>query len=216
MEKIKFRGQTRRKGEYLVNMAGDKCASNWVYGGIFPQNNGGDFAVIYQQEPEIKKYSVYADTVGQYKGFNDRNGTEVYDGDICYFYTPDDKDGIAIIKEDYVEWISGTIFPTRITPLYYLKCKILCTVIGNIYDNPELLNNDLLYDMKDKLPKQTNADWIRGLNNTELEDLIKKILSCGALISREASSMECHGCTDGFCCNIQGWLAFEHKERDLT
>lgn len=39
---IKFRGQTRRKGERIINMAGDKCEANWVYGGIFPQNNGGD------------------------------------------------------------------------------------------------------------------------------------------------------------------------------
>lgn len=33
---IKFRGQTRRKGECIINIAGDKCEANWVYGGIFP------------------------------------------------------------------------------------------------------------------------------------------------------------------------------------
>lgn len=73
---IKFRGQTRRKGEYLVNMAGDKCDSNWVYGGIFPQNRNGDFAVIYQQEPKIEKFTVYADTVGQYTGLHDTTSWE--------------------------------------------------------------------------------------------------------------------------------------------
>lgn len=45
---IKFRGQTRRKGERIINMSGDKCEANWVYCGIFPQNNGGDFAIIYE------------------------------------------------------------------------------------------------------------------------------------------------------------------------
>ena len=74
MRDILFRGQTRRKGEYIVNMAGDKCESHWVYGGIFPQNKDGDFAIIYQQEPEIRKFTVYADTVGQYTGLTDKNG----------------------------------------------------------------------------------------------------------------------------------------------
>lgn len=34
--KIKFRGQTRRQGEYIINMAGDKCEANWeVIGNLY-------------------------------------------------------------------------------------------------------------------------------------------------------------------------------------
>lgn len=34
---ILFRGQTRKKGE-KVTMSGTPIPSNWVFGGIFPQN----------------------------------------------------------------------------------------------------------------------------------------------------------------------------------
>lgn len=78
---IKFRGQTRRAGERIINMAGDKCKANWVYGGIFPQNNDGDFAIIYQQ-PECEKCVVYADTVGQYIAVDDKKSKEIYEGDV--------------------------------------------------------------------------------------------------------------------------------------
>lgn len=53
MREILFRGQTRKYGE-KVKMNGEKIKSNWVYGGIFPQNEGGDFAIIYQQEPTVE------------------------------------------------------------------------------------------------------------------------------------------------------------------
>lgn len=37
MREILFRGQTHLYGE-KVDMNGGKLPSNWVYGGIFPQN----------------------------------------------------------------------------------------------------------------------------------------------------------------------------------
>ena len=56
--------------------------SNFVYGGLFPANDGQDFAIIYQQYPDIKKFTVYADTVGQYINRDDIHGVKIFDGDI--------------------------------------------------------------------------------------------------------------------------------------
>ena len=70
---ILFRGQTRRKGE-RTSISGIPLPGIWVAGGVFPQNKGYDYAIIYQQNPKVEKYVVYADTIGQYTGINDSLG----------------------------------------------------------------------------------------------------------------------------------------------
>lgn len=135
MREILFRGQTRRYGE-KVRLNGEKIKSNWVYGGIFPQNGDGDFAIIYQQEPTVEKYPVYADTVGQYTGLTDKNGTKIFEGDIVKYGDTvhnvfEQRNGTAYF---------GLVYSTLETLSfgYYQDLKQI-EVIGNIYDNPELL-----------------------------------------------------------------------------
>lgn len=145
MREILFRGQTRRYGE-KIKMNGEKVKSNWVYGGIFPQNKGGDFAIIYQQESTIKKYPVYADTVGQYTGMLDKNGKKIFEGDIVrnknkYFQF------VGIVKyqngQFMVDWklhqrVSNGVISSTVT--HHLGNAD--EVIGNIYDNPELVEGE--------------------------------------------------------------------------
>lgn len=155
MREILFRGQTRRKGE-KVYMNGNPIPSNWVYGGIFPQNRGGDFAIIYQQDPEIKKFAVYADTVGQYTGLVDKNGNKIFEGDIVkthYANVRTDKQN----RIEQIEFHNGRFCAF----LENFGCKVWSNiydgtphlpqdksvymdsieVIGNIYDNPGLLKS---------------------------------------------------------------------------
>lgn len=144
MREILFRGQTRRYGE-KVKLNGEKIKSNWVYGGIFPQNGDGDFAIIYQQEPTIEKRVVYADTVGQYTGMVDKNGTKIFEGDILDFSDRSDGDGYGVVVYDTNETEFGIVYDSLFEGLgrHYHSKNI--EVIGNIYDNPELVgdeNND--------------------------------------------------------------------------
>ena len=137
MRDILFRGQTRRKGEYIVNMAGDKCESHWVYGGIFPQNKDGDFTIIYQQEPEIRKFTVYADTVGQYTGLTDKNGVRIFEGDIVECVSDGEWAVISWLKYfacfglSFDGWCCG-FDDYDFSPNDF-------KVIGNIHDNPDIL-----------------------------------------------------------------------------
>jgi uncharacterized phage protein (TIGR01671 family) len=163
MREIIFRGQLRRKGE-KVNMAGEPLPSIWKYGGV-AQYGGG--AVIYQAEPEIEKFPVYADTVGQYTGLKDKHGVKVFEGDIVRDITEhiskEKKSfGIAVVKfgkhdvqsddsfcygEAYGWYFDGNT--VRETPIQYYGYnkyvrneRLQFEVIGNIYDNPELLEEE--------------------------------------------------------------------------
>lgn len=135
MRDLLFRGQTRKKGE-KVFMDGRPVDANWVYGGIF--QGKGDFSVMYTYEP-IEKRPVYTDTVGQYTGFDDKNGTKVFEGDI-----------LRLKRHLYViEWVNGCLYASQknflkgdVSARYLLIEGLVrdgAEVIGNIYENPELL-----------------------------------------------------------------------------
>lgn len=143
---ILFRGQTRKRGE-KVRMDGSPVESNWVYGGIFhPNNSGGDFSIIYSYDP-IEKRTVYADTVGQYTGLTDKNGTKIFEGDILIYVVGGEYD----IDEKYLVVFDDDEAAFKVR--FYYEGKVACyyddiapcehfEVIGNIYDNPELLKGE--------------------------------------------------------------------------
>lgn len=133
MREILFRGQLRRKGE-KVDMAGEPLPSIWKYGGV-GQYGGG--AVIYQAEPEIKKFPVYGDTVGQYTGLTDKNGVKIFEGDVV------DVDNALVSGRFWVEYgMSGAFIVKDKDDRRYFLGGCNCTVVGNIYENPELLEED--------------------------------------------------------------------------
>lgn len=78
---------------------------------------------------------------GQFTGLHDKNGKEIYEGDIvrvekidfAYIYYDEDRMawGIKPINEFYFD-----------SPLLSENADLELEVIGNIYDNPELLKED--------------------------------------------------------------------------
>ena len=65
----------------------------------------------------------------QYTGLHDKNGKEIYEGDVVSF-----ENEILVMK-----WHEGTQEPF---PFAYYDNVEECEVIGNIYENPELLKAD--------------------------------------------------------------------------
>ena len=143
MREIIFRGKDKFDGE-------------WYVGSLSHDTKYGNCFIEVSVHQGIAK-EVIPETVGQYTGLTDKNGTKIFEGDILRLCGDGyDWNGIVVFgrttsDEDNLEdygygWQLDKI--TKDEPVY---TKILlwveaeadgidCEIIGNIHDNPELLN----------------------------------------------------------------------------
>ena len=146
MREILFRGQTRKNGEKVEMATGEKLPGHWVYGGIFPGT--GDYSIIYggETEKDLERHVVYSETVSQYTGLNDKHGNRIFEGDIVaqnwydYDEPRDDSFGNVEFCEYDCSFSVMDVNKDGFMPLgrcgsYHWEVD----VIGNIHDNPELL-----------------------------------------------------------------------------
>jgi len=132
MRKIKFRGQ-------LVD------TKEWIFGDLIQLER--DFTKVVEildwskvDNKSKKDLTVISETVGQFTGLIDKNGVEIYEGDIITFdgITAYDKPiiGEIIFHSEKFQFMYGK------SGAYSPLCRVtlpIPRVIGNKYDNPELL-----------------------------------------------------------------------------
>ena len=141
VREILFRGQTRRYGEKVRMGDGFKLPSRWVYGGVLQGVSA--HSIIYGGEnvddpgDGLDKWSVYTDTLGQFTGLTDKNGKRIFEGDILkrtngnkYVWYVDYKNCAFCANQSNCNYACE---------LGELLDQIELEVIGNIHDNPELL-----------------------------------------------------------------------------
>lgn len=113
--------------------------AKWVYGGFMSEI----FTYIIEKIGDTGRtpqlFMVDPETVGQFTGVYDKNGKPVFEGDIIVWdYDEVDFDGATHTTPELVKWdkdYCGFIVNYDGEGTIDKNCR----VIGNIYDNPELL-----------------------------------------------------------------------------
>lgn len=134
MRKIKYRGKQMKNGK-------------WIYGFYFEIEHNDDKSHVHgyiTANPLLEKMpkdvasfiEIYTNTIGQFIGFSDINDKEIYEGDILRC-----EDTYDLVR-DFVGVVDFADASFRISNngfTYYRWQDYRVEVIGNIYENPELL-----------------------------------------------------------------------------
>lgn len=124
MREILFRGKRIDNGE-------------WVTSNTFYQCNG---EIKLWDEPNRDGYvEVIPETVGQYIGLTDKNGKKIFEGDIVHGYW--NTKFLIFFDLCCLQFRAKLSDGTEKDIDYYGDSKKI-EVIGNIYDNPELLRSE--------------------------------------------------------------------------
>lgn len=134
---IKFRAKTVMDIEPLAMKKG-----YWVEGHYYEDLQDGEWCSWIQECNDITHYKVDKNTLGQFTGLMDKNGKEIYEGDIVDAWSAGGHLPNGIIK--WGEGIAGFfIMPPKCNAVWHLvgndENKETLEVLGNIHDNPELL-----------------------------------------------------------------------------
>lgn len=128
MREILFRGKRTDNGEWVCgNLIIDHDLEKYYICGF------KYFTADYALQREEFNYEVDPETVGQYTGFTDKNGVKIFEGDIVRERGGESYQGYYEIDNVLIVEIPDTLVN------FVIGCDCEYKIIGNIHDNPELL-----------------------------------------------------------------------------
>ena len=145
MREIKFRGQDGISKQFvfgdLIHGVAYKAGNTYILPPV------GNLAYVPNCDP-LDGVRVKPDTVGQYTGVTDKNGKEIYEGDVALYIKHSFDEESENMDEVFTDVIGAVVFEYGC--FQHEKSRfgwegersILlddCEIIGNIHENPELL-----------------------------------------------------------------------------
>lgn len=139
MREIEFRGKT--------------VDNEWIYGNLIQNEDAQTSYIIEKQDIDLTKsiynvnirrygkftscaYPIDFKTIGQYIGKTDKNGKKIYDGDIIKARHNED---LYIVKYEDCSFVIEDKWGGRINQDQDSIYRLECEIVGNKFDNPELL-----------------------------------------------------------------------------
>ena len=144
---IKFRAK-------LVKGERNRAKGQWVYGlpqqrveihGVVNLNKPAEIGYIVSYEPErmlqsgapdnnLYWYEIDPETLGQFTSLKDAKGQDIYEGDILGLDDPTDHSRAVVVFHE------GAFRPELVQHPGFYDNDWDWTIIGNIYETPELLS----------------------------------------------------------------------------
>lgn len=137
MREFVFRGKPKNEAEYetLRELSEDDCENGFVYGSLVVSHNKYYICTMALQiRGGISDYittmiDVLPETIGQYTGLADKNGTKIFEGDIILLRGDEEPYQVVFDESCFHVYDSSVCYVMNNFYDYEME------VIGNIYDN---------------------------------------------------------------------------------
>lgn len=132
--------------ERVVKFRGKTQDGKWVYGDLMHDNIGGCYIYPLECDNLYKENAVIPESVGQSTGLHDKNGKEIYEGDVItqllVFQNGERYDYITRIGQVVFDKLWCFVMLSKGRLYHLFGDGVTQEVIGNIHDNPNFLSDD--------------------------------------------------------------------------